>query len=54
MDIPTTVYWNPELKTDENGEAIIQLSNPLNYSLIEIQANAIAENGARGSLKTVY
>ena len=54
VDIPTTVYWNPELKTDENGEAIIQLSNPLNYSLIEIQANAIAENGARGSLKTVY
>lgn len=53
-NIPTTLYWNPELQTDENGEALIQLSSQHNYNVMEIQANAITENGARGSLKTVY
>lgn len=53
-DIPTTLYWNPELRTNENGEAIIQLSSQQNYDVIEIHANAITEKGARGSLKTVY
>ncbi len=54
VDIPTTVYWNPSLKTDENGEAIIQFSSTVDYNEMEIQANAITEEGARGSLKTVY
>ena len=54
VDIPTTLYWNPELQTDENGEAIIQLPSQHNYKVTEIHANTITENGARGSLKTVY
>lgn len=54
VDIPTTLYWNPFLMTDENGEAIIQFSTTVDYNEIEIRANAITEDGARGSLKTVY
>ncbi len=53
-DSNTTLYWNPDLQTDENGEAIIRLSTPLNDDLIRIEANTITKNGERGSLMTFF
>ena len=50
----TTLYWDPALQTDENGEAIITLSTPLDEAVIRIEATTITEKGLRGSLKTIF
>ncbi|NND16353.1 MAG: Plug domain-containing protein [Eudoraea sp.] len=53
-DSPTTLYWDPALTTNANGEAIIRLSSSIDYNRINIHANSITEKGARGSLKTTF
>jgi hypothetical protein len=53
-DTTTTLYWNPNLQTNENGEAIIRLSAPLNDDRIRIEANTITKKGERGSLMTFF
>jgi len=53
-EMPTTLYWNPYLTTDENGEAIINISISDSYDRIELRAYTITENGASGNLKTNF
>ncbi len=48
----TTLYWNPDLRTDENGEASIRLNSSILNDQLKIEANAITENGLRGNLMT--
>ena len=45
-DKATTVYWNPEIQTDENGEAIVQFNLPFETSKLKIKASAITPKGA--------
>lgn len=44
-DIRTTVYWNPNLKTDRNGNAIIEFYTPDNLIDPFIQIESILEDG---------
>ncbi len=49
-----TVYWNPSLKTDENGEAVIELPKLSESGEITFDVKAITPDGKNGSLKTIY
>lgn len=48
------LYWNPNLQTDENGEAIIKLVLPQDSSSIKIEASAISVDGKIGASSTVF
>jgi len=50
----TTLYWDPDLQTDENGEAIITLSTPSDEAVLRLEATTITEKGQRGSIKTIF
>ncbi|TAI48343.1 TonB-dependent receptor [Flagellimonas allohymeniacidonis] len=52
--IPTTVYWNPVLKTDENGKAFIQFDTPKDIDTYYLDVRGITEDGKRGAVKTVW
>ncbi len=52
--ISSTIYWNPSLATDINGEATIQLPVEEGTSGIEVAVKAITQDGKSGSLKTVF
>ncbi|MEM1339573.1 MAG: TonB-dependent receptor plug domain-containing protein [Bacteroidota bacterium] len=49
----STLYWNPLLMTDENGEASVELLVPDNTNSVLLEVEAIAEDGKRGSLRSV-
>ncbi len=53
-DSPTTLFWNPQLKSDENGEVIIRFSVPFDEQPIEIKTSTITEQGQFGSSKFVF
>lgn len=44
-DYRRTLYWNPELKLDENGSASIQFYNNSNMNQISVQAEGMTANG---------
>ena len=48
------LYWNPNLQTDENGEAIIELALPQDSSSIKIEASAISVDGKIGAISNVF
>ena len=48
------LYWNPNLETDENGEAIIELALPQDTSSIKIEASAISKEGKIGASSNVF
>jgi len=48
------LYWNPNLQTDENGEAIIELTLPKDSSSIKIEASAISVDGKIGASSNVF
>jgi len=45
IDKPTTVYWNPQIETDENGEAIVRFKLPFETQKLKIKASAITAQG---------
>jgi hypothetical protein len=45
IDKPTTVYWNPQIETDENGEAIVRFKLPFETHKLKIKASAITAQG---------
>ncbi|WP_165200512.1 TonB-dependent receptor [Muriicola soli] len=47
--VPNTLYWNPQLKTNSNGEAVINLSQSSNNSPISVTIKANTENGLKGN-----
>lgn len=46
--LPQTLYWNPSLKTDENGEAIIKVKLPSEALKIKFEALILTPEGRRG------
>ncbi len=46
----STIYWNPSLKTDENGEAIIRVKVPSEAMKIKFEALTITAEGRTGKL----
>ena len=48
------LYWNPNLRTDENGEAIIELTLPKDSPSIKIEASAISMDGKIGASSNIF
>lgn len=44
-DFRRTLYWNPDVRTDENGEAIIEFYNNSSCREIRVSAEGIAPDG---------
>lgn len=53
-DLRTTIFWNPGLKTNENGEASITYYNSDNKGNIRIKADGITDKGVAVAAKTGY
>jgi len=53
-DLRTTVFWNPAVKTNENGEAVITYYNSDNKSNVRIKADGITDKGTAVAAKTGY
>ncbi len=49
----STLYWNPSLVTDENGEAIIKLPNDLGNEALEVNINVVTPDGKMGRLQRI-
>ncbi|MEO0571922.1 MAG: hypothetical protein AAF039_09460 [Bacteroidota bacterium] len=49
-----TIYWNPSLATDKNGEAFITFPTAGEQQAIEVAIKAITPEGKSGSLQTVF
>ena len=47
------LYWNPQLETDENGEAIITVPKSSDDSAIKIEASTISLDGKIGSASII-
>ncbi len=48
------LYWNPDLETDENGEAVITLDSTEDISHINLRAYTITPNGISGKLVKTF
>ena len=44
-DFRRTLYWNPDVRTDEKGEAIIEFYNNSSCREIQISAEGITPDG---------
>lgn len=53
-DLRTTIFWNPAIKTNENGEATITYYNSDNKTNVRISADGITGKGVAVNAKTVY
>jgi hypothetical protein len=51
---PATLFWNPDLQTDANGEAIIEIGSPIAVGQLEIKVSTVTETGDVGSARLVY
>ncbi len=49
-----TLYWNPSLQTDAQGQVLVAFKAPANTGEIELQVESITERGLRGSQKQVF
>ncbi len=50
----TTFFWNPNIKTNEYGEAIVRFRAPIEYEKLELKASTVTEKGEIGSAKVVF
>ncbi|MAU27028.1 MAG: hypothetical protein CMH48_07950 [Muricauda sp.] len=50
-DLPKTLYWNPSLETDENGEVLVQFSLPDGYTSAAVELKTITQDGKQGYTK---
>lgn len=46
---PATLYWNPAVETDENGEALIRFKSPADYESVRITAETLTQDGRPGA-----
>ena len=53
-DQPTTVYWNPEIQTNENGEAVVRFKLPFETNKLRIKASAITPKGEIASVQQYF
>ncbi|WP_445381888.1 TonB-dependent receptor [Robiginitalea sp. IMCC43444] len=51
---PATLFWNPDLQTDANGEAIVEIDSPVALEQLEIKVSTVTETGAIGSTRLVF
>jgi uncharacterized protein YfaS (alpha-2-macroglobulin family) len=49
-DYRRTLYWNPDVKTDRNGEATVVFYNNSSSSDIKIDAETVTNKGIIGAL----
>ncbi len=52
--IPATVYWNPAVKTDEEGKATIQFETPSDQGSLFLDVQGITEDGKKGAVRTIW
>ena len=52
-DMPQTLYWNPSLETDENGEALVQFTFPEGFKNAALELKTITQDGKQGYTKKV-
>lgn len=52
-DMPT-LYWNPTLVTDKNGEAIIRFSTPEEVEKVALSIETLTTDGRVGSFQMTY
>lgn len=50
QSLPETLYWNPSLKTDKNGEAVVRINRPDAAKKVELEAIAITPEGKIGKV----
>jgi hypothetical protein len=50
-DYRRTLYWNPNVQTDENGQAVIEFYNNSTCKSMSISAETVTANGVIGVLK---
>lgn len=48
------LYWNPDLQTDMNGEAVISVPTPQDISKIRVDVSAISKDGKIASANRVF
>ena len=53
-DLRNLVYWNPNVTTNEEGEAIISFYNADRPQIIEISVEGVASNGSPGIIRSEY
>ncbi len=53
-DLRTTIFWNPSIKTNENGEATISFYNGDNKSNVRVKADGITDKGVAVATKIGY
>ena len=49
-----TLYWNPNLQTDEQGQVVVQIQSRLDYQQLELHVESITASGLKGSQKQVF
>jgi len=47
------LYWNPNLKTDQNGKATIEILVPKETDNVLLDIKGITEEGKKGTSKTL-
>ncbi|MDH5367782.1 MAG: TonB-dependent receptor plug domain-containing protein [Cyclobacteriaceae bacterium] len=53
-DLRKTIYWNPTITTDENGEAIVNYYNADRKTIVNITIQGMSNTGLFGSSKSSY
>ncbi|MDT0622624.1 TonB-dependent receptor [Croceitalea vernalis] len=53
-DKATTLFWNPNIQTDENGEAIVRFTPPIDYKNLKIKVSTVTEKGEIASTKLIF
>ena len=51
---PNTLYWNPRVETDSNGEAVIRFTCPAEYTRVHLTAETLTRDGLVGSFQATY
>jgi hypothetical protein len=53
-DPPSTLYWNPSVETDGNGEAVIRFESPAEYTQVHLAVETLTRNGLMGSYRETF
>ncbi|MBC2840247.1 TonB-dependent receptor plug domain-containing protein [Robiginitalea sp. SC105] len=51
---PKALYWNPSVKTDANGEAVVRFTSPANYTRVWVTAMGVTPEGASGAIRQAF
>ncbi len=50
----STIYWNPAIKTNAKGEAVIRFEVPNGYDQLELKAKGVTKEGALGAARILF